>query len=266
MSRRALVSSWTLVFAVLLPVMAGAAAKEPVKEQAKVSAQELLAIIDKRMSFTSDYKGVVRMREIRKDGVERAFEMNVYRRDTTRDLLFVVTQPRHMAGGGYLRIEKNLWEYNPLVGQWERSTRRANLVGTIACEGDFERSSLADDYEGKDEGVETIDGTAYRKLLLTAKSGVEVTFTQLRLWVDPDHNIVKRIGYAPSGRVLRTDIVRSYQRLKDPVSGETVYHYKEVLEFEEEEGTKMVVQYANVELAPLSPNIFTKAWLEGRNR
>lgn len=262
MNPRSLVSSWALVLAVLLPALAGAADKSP----AKVSAQELLSLIDKRMSFTSDYKGTIRMREIRKDGVERALEMVVYRRDTTKDLLFVLTQPRSMAGGGYLRIEKNLWEYNPLVGQWERSTRRANLVGTIACEGDFERSSLSEDYQAKDEGVETVDGTSYRKLLLTANSGLEVTFTQLRLWVDPDGNIVKRIGYSPSGKVLRTDLIRSYQRVKDPASGELVYHYKEVLEFEEEEGTKMVVHYDEVELAPLSPNIFTKAWLEKRNR
>ena len=261
MKPRALVSSW-LLLAVLLPGLA--LAEE--KAAAQPSAQEVLRIIDKRMSFTSDYKGTVRLREIRKDGVERAFEMNVFRRDSTHDVLFVMTQPRHMAGGGYLRIDKNLWEYNPLVGQWERITRRANLVGTIACEWDFDRSSLSEDYEAKDEGTETIDGTTYRKLFLTGHSGLELTFTQLRLWVDPDYNVVKRIGYAPSGRVLRTDIIKAYQRLKDPASGEWVTHYKEVFEFEDVEGTKMVVHYDSVELAPLSPNIFTKAFFEKRNR
>ncbi|WP_257454349.1 outer membrane lipoprotein-sorting protein [Archangium lipolyticum] len=254
--------SWALVLAVLLPALAGAAGKDA----AKVSAQELLGLIDKRMSFTSDYKGTVRMREIRKDGVERALEMLVYRRDKTKDLLFVLTQPRSMAGGGYLRVDMNLWEYNPLVGQWQRSTRRANIASTITCESDFDRSRLNEDYTAKDDGVESVDGTSYRKLLLTARPGVDITFPMLRIWVDPDNNIVKRIGYSPSGRVLRTDIIRSYQRLKDPSSGELVYHYKEVLEFEEEEGTKIVVHYDDVELAPLSPNIFTKAWLEGRNR
>ena len=224
-------------------------------------AQQLLKSIDKRMSFSSDYKGTVRMREIRKDGVERALEMLVYRRDKTKDLLFVLTQPRSLAGGGYLRVDMNLWEYNPLVGQWQRTTRRANIASTITCESDFDRSRLDEDYTAKEEGEEFIDGTAYRKLLLTARPDVDITFPLLRIWVDPDHNIVKRIGYSPSGRVLRTDIIRSYQRLKDPASGEYVYHFKEVLEFEEEEGTKIIVDYGGVELAPLSPNIFTKAWL-----
>ena len=84
--------------------------------------------------------------------------------------------------------------------------------------------------------------------------------------MDPDLNIVKRIGYAPSGKPLRLDSIRSYQRLKDPLSGEYVYHYKEVIEQEAEEGTKMMVRYDDVVLAPLDPSIFTKSWLEARSR
>ena len=113
---------------------------------------------------------------------------------------------------------------------------------------------------------EAIEGTKYRKLLLTLKPGVEQPFPLLRLWLDPDLNIVKRVGYAPSGRTLRSDYIRSYQRIKDPVSGELVYHYKEVLEVEEEEGTQMLLKYDEVVLQQLSPNMFTKSWLEQRAR
>lgn len=240
--------------------------KAPAGGDSKVSVVDFVRRIDKRLTFTSDYKGVVRVRELRKDGTENAVEILVYRRDTTRDLLFMTTKPKIMAGSGYLRIGKNLWEYDPAVGQWTRSTLRANIAGTFTCESDFDRSRLAEDYDPKDEGEEIIDGTPYRKVLLTAKPGTEVSFPMLRLWVDPDLNIVKRIGYAPSGRVLRTDFIRSYQRLKDPVSGENVYHYKEVLEIEEEEGTQMLVRYDEVVLAPVDPNIFTKSWLEARSR
>jgi hypothetical protein len=235
-------------------------------EAVKDPPQEVLRLIDKRLSFASDYKGVVRMREIRKDGVETALELQVYRRDSAQDLLFLITKPRNMAGGSFLRIGKNLWEYDPSVGQWNRTTRRGNIVGTIACEGDFDRSRLSEDYDATDEGVESINGTPYRKLSLKAKADAAVNFPLLRLWVDPDYNIVKRIGYAPSGKVLRTDLVRGYQRVKDPLSNRLVYHYSEVLEMESEEGTRLVVRYEDVELAPLSPNIFTKTWIESRSR
>lgn len=253
---RFLVSS-VLVLA-LLPALALAGEKE--------SPDDILRAIDKRMAFTSDYKATVRLREVRKDGVERVSELQVYRRDSSQNLLYLITKPRNMAGGGYLRIGRNLWEFNPSQGQWERVTRRANIVGTISCEGDFDRSRLREDYLPKDEGTETVEGTAYRKLLLTAKPDAEVTFPLMRIWVDSDHNIVKRVGMAPSGKTLRTDIIRSYQRVKDPVSGDLVYHYREVLEFEEEEGTRLEVKYEAIELAPLDANIFTKSWLEGRLR
>ncbi|WP_375771705.1 outer membrane lipoprotein-sorting protein [Archangium gephyra] len=258
MNPRALLSSCVLALCVVLPAVAGAAPKE--------SADELLRIIDKKMSFASDYKGVVRMRESRKDGTEKAMEMHVYRRDSAQSFIFLMTQPSNMAGGGYLRIGKNLWEYNASVGQWERTTRRANIINTIACESDFDRSRLSEDYTAKDEGSETINGTVYRKVFLTARPDKEVNFQLLRLWVDPDYNVVKRIGYAPSGKTLRTDLIRGYQRIKDPISGQSVLHYKEVLEVEEEEGTQLVVRYEDVQLAPLDPNIFTKSWLEGRSR
>ncbi|WP_163785696.1 outer membrane lipoprotein-sorting protein [Myxococcus vastator] len=249
----------------LLPVLAVAAEAKEEKE-AKPSADALVRQVDKRMSMQSDYRGVVRIRETRKDGIERLIEMQVYRRDSSQNFLMVITQPRNLAGGGYLRIGKNLWEYNAALGHWERTTRRANIVGTIACEGDFDRSRLSEDYTAVDEGEEVIQGTRYRKVYLSARPDTEVSFAHLRLWLDPDLNIVKRIGYAPSGRVLRTDLVRSYQKLKDPVTQQPIIHYREVFEQEEEEGTQLVVRYEDVQLAPLSPNLFTKSWLEGRLR
>ncbi|MCP3138673.1 outer membrane lipoprotein-sorting protein [Pyxidicoccus xibeiensis] len=257
------------VLAVLLPpLLAGAADKaaKPVAGGEKPSAQELLRRIDERMSFKSDYKGTVRLRELRKDGTEQLMEVQVYRRDTSRDLLIYVTNPKHLAGSGYLRIGRNLWEYESSTGQWQRTTQRGNIINTVACEEDFDRSRLAENYDVKDEGEEVVNGTAFRKLHLTMKSGVEVSFDQLRLWVDPGFNIVKRIGYASSGRVLRTDIIRSYQPIKDPADGKVAYPYKEVVESEETGGSQFTVRYDDVVLGRLSPNIFTKTWLEGRVR
>ncbi|QSQ17762.1 outer membrane lipoprotein-sorting protein [Myxococcus landrumensis] len=232
----------------------------------KPSPEEVLRLIDERMSFQSDYRGTVRLRELRKDGTENLIELEVYRRDTTRDLLIYVTKPRHLAGGGYLRMGRNLWEYEPSTGQWQRTTQRGNIISTVSCEEDFDRSRLAENYDAKDEGEDVVKGVAFRKLHLTAKEGAQPSYLQLRIWVDPSFNIVKRVGYAPSGRVLRTDIIRSYQAVKDPAAGKVVYPYKEVLEVEEASGSQFTVRYDNVTLQPLSPNMFTKTWLEGRFR
>ncbi|MFP2910975.1 outer membrane lipoprotein-sorting protein [Pyxidicoccus sp. 3LFB2] len=259
MNARPRLSALLLGCVLLLPALA-VAEGEP-----KLAPDALLSHIDKKMSFTSDYKGVIRLFETRKDGAKRAMEVHVYRREKANDLLFLSTQPRHLAGMGTLRIGRNLWDYDPTTGSWRRNTQRTNLLNTFTCEADFDRSRLAEDYSAVDEGNDTVGGVAYRKLLLTAKNTM-VTFPLMRLWVDPQNNIVKRVGYTSSGRTLRTDIVRSYQRIKDPASGAMVLHFKEVLETEEEEGTQMLVRYDEVTLAPLDANIFTKAWLEARRR
>ncbi|WIG95581.1 outer membrane lipoprotein-sorting protein [Myxococcus sp. SDU36] len=259
MNARRPLSVLLLGWALLLPAVALAEA-EP-----RLAPDALLRHIDEKMSFTSDYKGVIRLYETRKDGAKRAMEVHVYRREADNDLLFLSTKPRHLAGMGTLRIGRNLWDYEATTGSWRRNTQRTNLLNTFTCEADFDRSRLAEDYAGKDEGDDTVNGVAYRKLLLTAKND-QVTFPLMRIWVDPQNNIVKKVGYTASGRTLRTDIVRSYQRIKDPLSGKHVLHYKEVLETEEQEGTQMVVRYDEVVLAPLAANIFTKAWLESRLR
>ncbi|WP_426749604.1 outer membrane lipoprotein-sorting protein [Myxococcus sp. Y35] len=248
-----------LGWALLLPAVSLAEGEE------RLAPEALLRHIDEKMSFTSDYKGVIRLYETRKDGAKRAMEVHVYRREADNDLLFLSTKPRYLAGMGTLRIGRNLWDYEATTGSWRRNTQRTNLLNTFTCESDFDRSRLALDYKAVDEGDETVSGVKYRKLLLTATNS-QVTFPLLRIWVDPQNNIVKRVGYTSSGRTLRTDIVRSYQRIKDPLSGKHVLHYKEVLETEEQEGTQMVVRYDEVVLAPLDPNIFTKAWLESRLR
>ncbi|MBZ4422261.1 outer membrane lipoprotein-sorting protein [Myxococcus sp. RHST-1-4] len=259
MNTRPRLSALLLCWALLLPSLALAEGEK------RLSPEELLRHIDTKMSFTSDYKGVLRLFETRKDGAKRAMEVHVYRREKSNDLLFLSTQPRHLAGTGTLRIGRNLWDYDPTTGAWRRLTQRTNLLNTFSCESDFDRSRLAEDYAAVDEGDDTVNGVAYRKLLLKARNA-QVTFPMMRLWVDPQNNIVKRVGYTSSGHTLRTDIIRSYQRIKDPLSGNMVLHYKEVLETEEEEGTQMLVRYDEVTLAPLDANIFTKAWLESRIR
>lgn len=238
----------------------------PAFAEAALSAQALLESIDERMSVRSDYRGTVRIRTRLKNGTENVAEVQVFRRDASEDLLLLFTRPQQQRGGGYLRIGRNLWEYDPVAGRWERRTRRSAIVSTFTCESDFDRSRLAEEYEGKEEGAETVGGVTFRKLYLTGRPGKEVTFPIMRLWVDPDGNVVRRIGYAPSGRVLRADTIRGYQRLKDPSTGKYFFHLKEVVEEIEELGVTVIVRYDEVQLSPLQANMFTKAWFETRTR
>ena len=75
------------------------------------------------------------------------YELLVYRRDNEDKLIFLFTKPKAEQGKGYLRLDKNLWIYDPAVGKWERRTERERIGGTDTRRGDFDESRLADEYE-----------------------------------------------------------------------------------------------------------------------
>ena len=44
--------------------------------------------------------------------------------------MILFTKPKASQGKGYLRLDKNLWFYDPSVGKWERRTERERIGGT----------------------------------------------------------------------------------------------------------------------------------------
>src|SRR5579872_4187272 len=85
---------------------------------------EILKGIDQRVTSGGDYKALVYIEQREKDKPDVAREALVYRRDTDQKLMILFTKPKTEAGKGYLRIDMNLWYYDPSVGKWERRTDR----------------------------------------------------------------------------------------------------------------------------------------------
>ena len=131
--------------------------------------------------------------------------------------MFLFTKPKAEAGKGYLRIEKNLWLYDPATGRWERRTERERIGGTNTRRGDLDESRLVAEYDAKWEGDEKLGVYAVHKLLLTAKPGVDVAFPVVRLWVDQATlNILKRQELALSGRLMRTVYQPRWRKIFSP--------------------------------------------------
>src|SRR6476646_6200874 len=91
---------------------------------------ELLHGIDVRIRSSGDYKALVYLEQREKDKPDVVREALVYRRDIDEKLMIVFSKPKTEAGKGYLRIDKNLWYYDPSVGKWERRTDRERIAGT----------------------------------------------------------------------------------------------------------------------------------------
>jgi hypothetical protein len=221
-----------------------------------------------RQRNQGDWKALAYMEQKEKGKTDVVYELLVYRRDEDDKQMFLFTKPRSEAGKGYLRIEKNLWLYDPSTGRWERRTERERIAGTNTRRGDLDESRLVEEYDAKWEADEKLGVYAVHRILLTAKAGVDVAFPVVRLWIDEaTTNVLKRQELALSGRLMRTVYQPRWKRIFSPSKRGDVWYPEEIRIFDEiEKGNSTLILIKDIDLRPLEANLFTKAWLESRSR
>jgi hypothetical protein len=230
--------------------------------------KELVTLIDARQRNVGDYASIVFIDQKSKDGSSKAFEARVYRRDGDDKWMILFAKPKAEAGKGYLRLEKNLFLYEPALGKWERQTERASIAGTNSRRDDFDQSRLAQEYEAVFVADESLGRFKVYHLKLTAKPGLEVASPVLEIWIDQNEkNVMKRQEFALSGKLLRTSYYPSWEKMFSKSKGAEVYVPKEIRVFDEvEKGNATTVALRDVKLDALDVNMFTKAWLESQSR
>lgn len=239
--------------------------------RAELSAEEQLALLtelDDRQRNSGDYKSLVYIESKQKDKADLVYQAVVYRRDADDKLVILFLKPQSEAGKGYLRIDKNLFLYDPTVGRWERRTERERIGGTNSNRGDFDESRLAEEYASTWVGEETLGRYTVDHLELTAKEGVDVAYPILHLWLDQaTGNVLKRQDMALSGRLMRTTYYPEWKQVFSESKGADVWYPREIRIFDEiEKGTSTTIVMQEVDLNSLSDSIFTKAWLESKSR
>ena len=236
-----------------------------------LSDGELAALVkevDDRQRNQGDWKALCYMEQKERGKTDVVYELLVYRRDEDDKQMFLFTKPKAEAGKGYLRIEKNLWLYDPSTGRWERRTDRERIGGTDTRRGDLDESRLVEEYDAKWEADEKLGVYGVHRVLLTAKPGVDVAFPVVRLWVDvATANVLKRQEVALSGRLMRTVYQPRWKRIFSPSKRADVWYPEEIRMFDEiEKGNATLILIKEIDLRPLEANLFTKAWLESRSR
>ncbi len=304
--------------ALLLAPLAARALTAP--ELAKVVTE-----IDERQRNQGDWKALAYMEQKEKGKTDVVYELLVFRRDEDDKQMFLFTKPKAEAGKGYLRIEKNLWLYDPATGRWERRTERERIGGTNTRRGDLDESKLREEYDAKWEADEKLGVFDVHRILLTVKPGVDVAYPIVRMWVDKatmnvlkrqdlalsgrlmrttyegqeklgaydvhrillrakegvdvafpltrlwvalaTNNILKRQDLALSGRLMRTAYYPRWKKLYSESKKGDVWFPEEMRLYDEiEKANSTLILMKTVDLRPLEPNIFTKAWLEGKSR
>src|SRR4029453_13005786 len=108
---------------------------------------EVIHTLDDRERNSGDYRSLAYREQKEKDKTDTAREAIVYRRSADQKLMILFTKPKGEAGKGYLRLDKNLWSYDPTTGKWDRRTERERIAGTDSRRADFDESRLAEEYE-----------------------------------------------------------------------------------------------------------------------
>ncbi|WP_257454082.1 outer membrane lipoprotein-sorting protein [Archangium lipolyticum] len=230
--------------------------------------KKLLQTLDDRQRNGGDYKSLMYLETKEKDKADVVREALIYRRDADDKLMILFTKPKGESGKGYLRMEKNLWSYDPNTGKWDRRTERERIAGTDSRRADFDESRLAEEYDATFEGEEKLGKFTTHKLSLKAREGVDVAYPVVKLWVDKEtSNILKRQEFALSGRLMRTAYYPKWQKLFSESKKADVWYPQEMRFYDEvEKANSTVVVIKTVDLRPLEENIFTKAWLESKSR
>jgi hypothetical protein len=229
---------------------------------------KLLRTVDDRQRNGGDYKSVTYLEQKEKDKTDSVREALVYRRDADDKLMILFTKPKSEQGKGYLRIEKNLWFYDPNVGKWERRTERERIAGTDSRRADFDESRLAEEYDPTFDAEEKLGKFDAYKLTLNVKQGVDVAYPVIKMWIDKaTTNILKRQELALSGKLMRTALYPEWQKLFSESKKADVWFPKKIYFYDEvEKANSTIVLIKTVDLRTLEANIFTKAWMESKSR
>ena len=228
----------------------------------------LVKRVDERQHNNGDWAASCYMESKEKDKTDVVYDLLYFRRTEGQRLLILFTRPKDQTGKGYLRIEKNLWSYDPSTGRWERRTERERIGGSDTRRGDLDVSRLAEEYTARWEGSERLGKFDTHRLQLDVKEGIDVAFPRIRLWVDAaTGNILKRQEMALSGRLMRTSYYPRWRKVHSESKGADVWYPEEMRYFDEIDKTNStLILVRRVDLRPLDQNVFTKAWLESKSR
>jgi outer membrane lipoprotein-sorting protein len=249
------------VFGLLTPALAQAALS---KEQ----LVDVLKVVDDRQRNQGDWRSNVYIEQKEKDKVAVVYDALVFRRSADQKFMIIFTKPKASQGQGYLRVDKNLWFYDPSVGKWERRTERERIGGTNSRRSDFDESRLAQEYDPEDNGEEKLGVYTAQLMTLKGKPGLDLAFPVIKLWVDKEtKNVLKRQEFALSGRLLRTSYYPKWKKIFSESRGMEIWYPQEIRFYDEvEKQNSTLILVKSVDLHALEANLFTKAWLESKSR
>jgi len=253
----------------LAAVLAVAAAAALSAQQAPAAATQpsapefnkLLEQIDMHLNFDTDFSATFQMVDIDPTQGTNVFKILMFRRDTQDKFVMLFLQPETRKGTGYLRLEDNIWIYDPISRKFTHSTLKDNFEGSSAKNSDMRKSMKSVDY--------TTDGYTEGKLgaydvWIADLHGVndEVPYPFIRMWVrKSDLLILKVEDYSLTKRLLRTALYPGYARVGNKFVPSTQIFVDALVP-----GKKTQITVSDISVDALPNDLFTKTYIERVNR
>ena len=224
--------------------------------------EAILNSIDRRRNFEdTDFSAVMTMiRENVEDGVSKRV-VQQFRRDSADQFLMLILEPEDRKGQGYLRVEDNMWVYDPISRKFSHSSLKERFENTDARNSDFRRSTTADDYDIADVTEGKLGKYEVYILKLAAKND-EVTFPFKTIYVTKSNYLVlKTEDYSLTKRLMRTSLYPKYAKIGEQYVATTSIFVDELTE-----GNKTQISISDISVEKLPDYVFTKAYVERVNR
>ena len=239
----------------ILAVLASAA----VTATAAPDFKAILRDIDSMQDFgKQDYSAVYNIVSEKPNENPATTQVKIFRRDQDNQIVILLQKPDKQKGQGYLKIDDNVWFYDPESGNYSHSTMKENINNTDAKSSDFKRYTFADDYDITQTGEAKLGAYDVWVLTLVAKNN-EVSYQKVRLTIRKDKPLpLKEEDFSVSDRLMRTILfLPTYMQV-----GQKLIPAKIKMIDEISKGNQSVLTISDVAVGKLPDSTFTKAFLQ----
>jgi outer membrane lipoprotein-sorting protein len=176
-------------------------------------SRRILQRVDALVTYPgNDFSAEYTVTEVRPGESTSRTQFVLFRRDRANTYTILIQEPSQDRGKGYLRIDDNLWLYDPVPRRFTVVSASDRFQNTGARNSDFNQSTLAEDYRIVGSTTEQLG--AYRTNVYRMEAlHDDVTFPGMRIWIDENNLVRKFEDYSLSGQHMRTTAVPNYRRL-----------------------------------------------------
>lgn len=231
-------------------------------------ASEIMGKLDNSMALSQDVTCKVVIVTQRAEQGTKSYEALFYKRDRDDTFLIAFLAPESEKGNGYLRVGDQFFNYRQNTRTFQTVNRDANISGTGAKSGDFEKRKMSEQYRadtnaaGQEMVVEEKLGKRdVYKLTLVARVN-DVAYPKTIYWVEKETYLpLKTQGFSLSGTLMETHYLPKWT----VIDGKNIWVQLVIVD-EFEKGNKSIIELSGISLKPIDDNVFTKAYLENLSK